>query len=162
MRKPTKWPVCPVKTPISLGIRPVWSVCAVCMMKPWVLSSTHWAHSEDSDQTGRMPRLIESSLGAHSFCHVVSQILSKFYFQIPCNGKAADRIHSDGIHVLVNMNGYTKGARNELFALRPAPIQVGFLCKFLSLGWSFAWLIEWFVHCDIMQWWTAFYTVQKF
>lgn len=22
------------------------------------------------------------------------------------------------------MNGYTKGARNELFALRPAPIQV--------------------------------------
>ena len=44
--------------------------------------------------------------------------------QVPCNGKAADRIHSDGIHILVNMNGYTKGARNELFALRPAPIQV--------------------------------------
>jgi protein O-GlcNAc transferase len=44
--------------------------------------------------------------------------------QIPCNGKAADRIHGDGIHILVNMNGYTKGARNELFALRPAPIQV--------------------------------------
>ncbi|KAK7922900.1 hypothetical protein WMY93_009802 [Mugilogobius chulae] len=43
--------------------------------------------------------------------------------QIPCNGKAADRIHQDGIHILVNMNGYTKGARNELFALRPAPIQ---------------------------------------
>lgn len=45
--------------------------------------------------------------------------------QIPCNGKAADRIHADGIHILVNMNGYTKGARNELFALRPAPVQVG-------------------------------------
>ncbi|EMP39158.1 hypothetical protein UY3_03528 [Chelonia mydas] len=44
--------------------------------------------------------------------------------QIPCNGKAADRIHQDGIHILINMNGYTKGARNELFALRPAPIQV--------------------------------------
>ncbi|XP_010895092.1 O-linked N-acetylglucosamine (GlcNAc) transferase, tandem duplicate 1 isoform X4 [Esox lucius] len=43
--------------------------------------------------------------------------------QIPCNGKAADRIHQDGLHILVNMNGYTKGARNELFALRPAPIQ---------------------------------------
>ncbi|XP_054935986.1 UDP-N-acetylglucosamine--peptide N-acetylglucosaminyltransferase 110 kDa subunit-like [Physeter macrocephalus] len=43
--------------------------------------------------------------------------------QIPCNGKAADRIHQDGIHILVNMNGYTKGARNELFALRPAPIR---------------------------------------
>lgn len=47
--------------------------------------------------------------------------------QIPCNGKAADKIFSDGINVLVNMNGYTKGARNEIFALRPAPIQVMWL-----------------------------------
>uniref|UniRef100_A0A3B3WBN7 UDP-N-acetylglucosamine--peptide N-acetylglucosaminyltransferase 110 kDa subunit n=1 Tax=Poecilia mexicana TaxID=48701 RepID=A0A3B3WBN7_9TELE len=47
--------------------------------------------------------------------------------QIPCNGKAADRIHQDGIHILVNMNGYTKGARNELFALRPAPVQAMWL-----------------------------------
>ncbi|KAB0795869.1 hypothetical protein PPYR_09930 [Photinus pyralis] len=47
--------------------------------------------------------------------------------QISCNGKAADRIYADGIHVLVNMNGYTKGARNEIFALRPAPIQVMWL-----------------------------------
>ncbi|KAK2186976.1 hypothetical protein NP493_183g04027 [Ridgeia piscesae] len=46
---------------------------------------------------------------------------------IPCNGKAADRIHADGIHILVNMNGYTKGARNEIFALRPAPVQVMWL-----------------------------------
>lgn len=47
--------------------------------------------------------------------------------QIPCNGKAADRINQDGIHILLNMNGYTKGARNEIFALRPAPIQVMWL-----------------------------------
>lgn len=40
------------------------------------------------------------------------------------NIEAAQRIYSDGIHVLVNLNGYTKGARNEIFALRPAPIQV--------------------------------------
>ena len=46
---------------------------------------------------------------------------------VPCNGKAADRIYSDQIHILVNMNGYTKGARNEIFALRPAPIQVMWL-----------------------------------
>merc|ERR1711971_98088 len=32
-----------------------------------------------------------------------------------------------GIHILVNMNGYTKGARNEIFALRPAPIQAMWL-----------------------------------
>uniref|UniRef100_A0A8C2EAZ7 UDP-N-acetylglucosamine--peptide N-acetylglucosaminyltransferase 110 kDa subunit n=1 Tax=Cyprinus carpio TaxID=7962 RepID=A0A8C2EAZ7_CYPCA len=47
--------------------------------------------------------------------------------QIACNGKAADRIQQDGVHILVNMNGYTKGARNELFALRPAPIQAMWL-----------------------------------
>lgn len=46
---------------------------------------------------------------------------------ITCNGEAADRIYADGIHILVNMNGYTKGARNEIFALRPAPIQVMWL-----------------------------------
>ncbi len=38
-------------------------------------------------------------------------------------GALADKIHSDGIHILVNLNGYTKGARTEVFALRPAPIQ---------------------------------------
>jgi len=47
--------------------------------------------------------------------------------QMPCNGEAADRIYADGIHVLINMNGYTKGSRNEIFALRPAPIQVMWL-----------------------------------
>nr|XP_018902920.1 PREDICTED: UDP-N-acetylglucosamine--peptide N-acetylglucosaminyltransferase 110 kDa subunit isoform X1 [Bemisia tabaci] len=47
--------------------------------------------------------------------------------QVPCNGKAADKINGDGIHILVNMNGYTKGARNEIFALRPAPVQVMWL-----------------------------------
>ncbi|XP_055387060.1 UDP-N-acetylglucosamine--peptide N-acetylglucosaminyltransferase 110 kDa subunit-like [Condylostylus longicornis] len=47
--------------------------------------------------------------------------------QVACNGKAADRIFADGIHILINMNGYTKGARNEIFALRPAPVQVMWL-----------------------------------
>lgn len=30
----------------------------------------------------------------------------------------------DHIHILVNLNGYTKGGRNEIFAARPAPLQV--------------------------------------
>lgn len=47
--------------------------------------------------------------------------------QVPCNGVAADRIHSDQVDILVNMNGYTKGARNEIFALKPAPIQAMWL-----------------------------------
>ena len=40
---------------------------------------------------------------------------------------AAQRIHADGIHVLINLNGYTKGARNEIFALQPAPLQVSYM-----------------------------------
>ncbi|XP_065668956.1 UDP-N-acetylglucosamine--peptide N-acetylglucosaminyltransferase 110 kDa subunit isoform X1 [Hydra vulgaris] len=47
--------------------------------------------------------------------------------QYVCHGDAADRINSDGIHILINMNGYTKGARNEIFALRPAPVQLMWL-----------------------------------
>lgn len=27
--------------------------------------------------------------------------------------------------IAINLNGYTKGARNEIFALEPAPVQVG-------------------------------------
>ena len=38
MTKPIKWHVCPAKTQISLGIRPVWSVFTVGMKKAWVLS----------------------------------------------------------------------------------------------------------------------------
>ncbi|ORX82497.1 hypothetical protein BCR32DRAFT_202643 [Anaeromyces robustus] len=30
----------------------------------------------------------------------------------------------DKIHVLVNLNGYTKGGKNEIFAARPCPIQI--------------------------------------
>ena len=58
MIKQTKWHVRPVKTQISLGIRPVWSESLLLTL--WKLGSLacHWAHSVDSDQTVRMPRLI--------------------------------------------------------------------------------------------------------
>ena len=39
----------------------------------------------------------------------------------------ARRIAGDGIDILVDLKGYTGGARSEIFALRPAPIQVNFL-----------------------------------
>ena len=48
----------PAKTQISLGIRPVWSESSLCAQ--WVAKDPSLLHadSEDSDQTGRMPRLI--------------------------------------------------------------------------------------------------------
>jgi len=38
--------------------------------------------------------------------------------------RAARQIHADGVQILVDLNGYTSGARPDIFALRPAPIQV--------------------------------------
>ena len=48
----------PAKTQISLGIRPVGSESSLSAGRNLELLATHWAHSEDSGQTGRMPRLI--------------------------------------------------------------------------------------------------------
>ena len=64
--------VCPVKTQISLCIRPVWSVFAVRSMGRWG-PKLSYADSEDSDQTGRMPRLIWVFAG-HT-CHFVGFVM---------------------------------------------------------------------------------------
>ena len=56
--KTNKVTVRPAKIQISLGIRPVWSESSLCAQ--WVAKDPSVLHadSEDSDQTGRMPRLI--------------------------------------------------------------------------------------------------------
>ena len=56
--KINKVTVRPAKTQISLGIRPVWSESLLSAWRKLGSLATHWAHSEDSDQTGQMPRLI--------------------------------------------------------------------------------------------------------
>ena len=48
----------PAKTQISLGNHPVWSESSLSAWRNLGSLATHWAHSEDSDQNGRMPRLI--------------------------------------------------------------------------------------------------------
>jgi uncharacterized protein (TIGR03032 family) len=40
---------------------------------------------------------------------------------------AARRIHADGIHILIDLLGYTTHSRPEIFALQPAPIQIQYL-----------------------------------
>ena len=56
--KPIKWHMCPANTQISLGISPVWSDFLLSTWRKFGSLATHWAHSEDSDQTGWIPRLI--------------------------------------------------------------------------------------------------------
>ena len=48
--------------------------------------------------------------------------------------KLVKKIVEDGCHILVNLNGYTRGARNEVFAARPAPIQMSFMGFAGTLG----------------------------
>ncbi|KAL9030326.1 MAG: hypothetical protein Q9196_001538 [Gyalolechia fulgens] len=48
--------------------------------------------------------------------------------------RLVDQIVDDKIHVLVNLNGYTRGAKNEVFAARPAPIQMSFMGFAGTLG----------------------------
>lgn len=44
------------------------------------------------------------------------------------------QILSDNVHILINLNGYTRGARNEVFASRPAPIHMSFMGFAGTLG----------------------------
>ena len=79
-KKTTKWHVRPAKTQISLGIRPGWSKSLLFAGRKLGSIVTHWAHSEDSDQTGRMPRLIwvfASTRHFGWFCHEVAQIATE-------------------------------------------------------------------------------------
>ena len=72
--------VCPAKTQISLGIRPVWSESSLSAWRKHGSLATHWAHSEDSDQTRRMPRLIWVFAG-----HTVTLLV------LLCRGSFKDR-----------------------------------------------------------------------
>ena len=68
MTKPTKWPVRPAKTQISLGIRPVWSESSLSAWRSSGSSATHRTASDGSDQAGRMPSLISLHWVHMSFC----------------------------------------------------------------------------------------------
>ena len=70
--KTNKVSVRPAKTQISLGIRPVWPESSLCVQ--WVAKDPSFLHadSEDSDQTGRMPRLIWVFAGRTATLFVLS------------------------------------------------------------------------------------------
>ena len=69
----------PAKTQISLGMRQVWSESSLSAWRKLGSLATHWAHSEDPDQTGRMPRLIWVFAGCTATLLVLSCRGSLFY-----------------------------------------------------------------------------------
>ena len=62
--KANKMTVRPAKTQISLGIRLVWSESSLSAWRKLGSLATHWAQSEDSDQTGQSD---QSFRWAHSY-----------------------------------------------------------------------------------------------
>jgi predicted O-linked N-acetylglucosamine transferase (SPINDLY family) len=67
--------------------------------------------------------------------HRVAAAFSRF---VDCSAETPDdtaqRIRDDGIDILIDLNGYTTHARSEIFALRPAPVQVNWLGYLGTLG----------------------------
>ena len=86
--KTNKLAVRPTKTQISLGIRPVWSESSLSAWRKLGSFATHWAHSEDSDQTGRPPRLIWVFVGF---------IMSRLLFRHSCSGLVERKISQMGL-----------------------------------------------------------------
>ncbi|KAK8545493.1 hypothetical protein V6N13_066771 [Hibiscus sabdariffa] len=93
-----------------------------------------------------LSHLMGSVFGMHNrenvevFCYALSQndgtewrrrIQSEAEHFIDVSALSSDviakMINQDGIQILINLNGYTKGARNEIFAMQPAPIQVSYM-----------------------------------
>ncbi|XP_050221942.1 probable UDP-N-acetylglucosamine--peptide N-acetylglucosaminyltransferase SEC [Mercurialis annua] len=93
-----------------------------------------------------LSHLMGSVFGMHNreyvevFCYALSpndgtewrqRIQSETEHFVEVSAMSADTIakliNEDKIQILINLNGYTKGARNEIFAMQPAPIQVSYM-----------------------------------
>ena len=117
MTKPIKWHVRPAKTQISLGIRPVWSESSLSAWRKLGSWATDWAHSEDSDQTGRMPRLICVFTG-----HTVTLLV------LSCRGSH----HFEGAAFVLKLKCCYHVQKHRLNTFKG-------LCRFINVKWAASW-----------------------
>ena len=83
------------------------------------------AYSYGADDSSPMRRRIEQAVDRFVDVREMS------------NRAAAEAIRADGIDILLDLKGYTLGARNGVLAFRPSPIQVNYLGFPGTLGASF-------------------------
>ena len=102
MDKTTRWSVRPVKTQISLGIRPVWSESSLSAWRKLRSLATHKAHSKDLIRLGRCPGWSESSLGAWVILLVLSCI--GLFKMVPKFQIVWSYVSNDSIVLLVTEN----------------------------------------------------------
>ena len=103
----------PAKTQISLGIRPVWSESSLSAWRKLGTLATHWAHSGDSDQTGRMPRLIWVFPGRTVILLVLSWGGSILFWESFLKLKWYKVRWNCNDHELIQSNSTSNGKRNR-------------------------------------------------
>ena len=79
--KTNKMSVCPAKTHISLGIRPVWSECSLCAK--WIAKDPSFLHADSEDWSDWADAQADLSVRwAHS--HFVGFVMSRFICLLVC------------------------------------------------------------------------------
>ena len=114
MTKPTKW-MCAQRR-----LRPVGSESSLSTWRKLRSLATHWAHSEDSDQSGRMPRLIWVFAGRTVTLFVLSCRSSN------CNTRPRSCIHYVEISV-IGRNRRHIGNSFRVLLLLPKWLRILFL-----------------------------------
>ena len=149
MTNPTKWPVRPAKTQISLGIHLVWSESSLCAQ--WVAKDPSFLHadSEDSEQTGQMPRLIWLSAG-RTGCFVGFVMRRLMFYTIFQNQTEKNKLND--YHKAMFLWNFQRGLEGFRFDLgdqnlmtnTSSPTQLVQKWEFLH----FKPLREWIQHCN--------------
>jgi protein O-GlcNAc transferase len=78
------------------------------------------------------------SIGPRESSALRTRVEKAFDRFVDCHDDSSDetaaRIAEDGIDILIDLNGYTTRARSEIFAHKPAPVQIGWLGYLGTLG----------------------------
>ena len=104
MTNPTKWPVRPAKTQISLGICPIWSESSLSAWRNLGSSATHWAHSHVVGFVVR--RLSYNYLFNTRISHT-----SFLYYYIQYNQYNCTKLHMDNFSKPLELTSFRKCLR---------------------------------------------------